>query len=352
MSAEKPLKPSLSAYPSGVGMRVARAALLVQLLRAPSAYAEETKGDDRRLEPSPEDQAAAQVLFEQGRELLKAERFEAACAKFDESLRLHGALGTQLNLADCYEKIGKTASAWILFRDAAVLARRSGREDRVSIAEERAGALEPKLSRLVIEVEGAVAGLEVRRDGQRVGKAQWGSALPVDPGRHEITASAPGKKDYKREVTIGGDAEKKTVRVPRLEDAPVETKPVVDDDTGDGQRIAGWIVGGAGVVAAGVGGVLGLLAKGKNDDSLEHCRPEAPNRCSAEGVSLRDGALGLGTGSTVLFAAGGALVVTGIVLVLTAPSGPEAAAPASGAHARRAIGWAVTPHGLGIGGRW
>src|SRR5262245_52199416 len=69
--------------------------------------------------PSDDERAAAQVLFDEGRKLLKDEKIELACAKFAESMRLDHAVGTQLNLADCYEKLGRTASAWINWVEAA-----------------------------------------------------------------------------------------------------------------------------------------------------------------------------------------------------------------------------------------
>ena len=75
-----------------------------------------------RSQQQAEDKAAAQVLFDEGRTLMDAERYGEACPKFAESLRLDAALGTQLNLARCYQLVGKTASAWILYLEAAALA--------------------------------------------------------------------------------------------------------------------------------------------------------------------------------------------------------------------------------------
>src|SRR6478735_9605838 len=54
---------------------------------------------------SPTDQAKAEALFDEGRRLLAAARFAEACPKFAESQRLDSALGTLLNLGDCYEKM-------------------------------------------------------------------------------------------------------------------------------------------------------------------------------------------------------------------------------------------------------
>ena len=56
------------------------------------------------------DSAAARALFTEGRTLMEAERFDEACPKLEESLRLDQGIGTQFNLAHCWEKQGRTAS--------------------------------------------------------------------------------------------------------------------------------------------------------------------------------------------------------------------------------------------------
>src|SRR5437868_5846248 len=70
------------------------------------------------------DKAAADVLFEQGRELLNSGSIAAACPKLEESLRLDRGIGTMLYLAECWKRAGKTASAWAQFREAEDLAAR------------------------------------------------------------------------------------------------------------------------------------------------------------------------------------------------------------------------------------
>src|ERR1044071_5690414 len=79
---------------------------------------------------SPPDVAAAQALFEQGRALMARERPEDACPKFEESQRLDPALGTEFNLASCYEKLGKLASAYALFTEVAATAHSTGQRQR------------------------------------------------------------------------------------------------------------------------------------------------------------------------------------------------------------------------------
>ncbi len=56
--------------------------------------------------------AAAQVLFDDALKLTNAGRYAEACPKFKSAQDLDPGMATQFRLADCYEHIGKTASAW------------------------------------------------------------------------------------------------------------------------------------------------------------------------------------------------------------------------------------------------
>ncbi len=284
---------------------------------------------------NPDQKAAAQVLFEKGRELVEQKSFAEACPKFAESLRLDPGLGTMLWLADCYENNGQTAAAWAEFKEAASVA--ALKEDpREAVARRRIAAIEPKLSYLgiVLPAGPSIPGLEVRRDGLAVSSTD---PIPVDPGIHAISATAPGRKPWNANVDVtSGRAEPLIVNVPVLEVATVEpaapppsTTPPGDVTTpGDGARSGGWgtrrVVGAslavAGVVGLGIGTALGLGAKSALDDSNSgnHCLPD--NECDATGKQSRNDAKGLATGSTISFIAGGALLVGGAVLFFTAPS--------------------------------
>ena len=77
-----------------------------------------------------EDETPARALFKQGRALANEGKYAEACPKFEESLRLEVGVGTQFNLADCWEHVGKTASAQKLFLGAAASAKAAGQVER------------------------------------------------------------------------------------------------------------------------------------------------------------------------------------------------------------------------------
>jgi hypothetical protein len=270
----------------------------------------------------PADQARAESLFAEGRRLLGTSRFAEACPKFAESQRLDPALGTQLNLGDCYEKTGQTASAWAVFRDAAAEAQRVSDARRGSVASERATALALRLVKLTILVPAAsrAPGLQVKRDGVLLDRAAWSTPTPMDPGWHAIEAVAPGKRRWTLPVTIDAAHPLTEITVPPLEDLAAPAATIDASATGRSQRLAGAIVAGTGVAALTAGAIFTGLAVAKNNDSAAHCHG---NLCDSVGVELRDDALGHARASTISVVAGLAAIAGGAALWWTAPTSPK-----------------------------
>jgi hypothetical protein len=147
----------------------------------------------------------SEKLFHEGRDLLKAGRVAEACDAFAGSQKLEAKLGTLLNLADCREKQGQTATAWSLFLEVKRLAAAEHDARRSAEAVRRASVIQAKLSYLTITVarERQVEGLVVKRNGLVVDRPQWNTPIALDPGDHVIEASAPGRKPWSTTRTLG-----------------------------------------------------------------------------------------------------------------------------------------------------
>jgi hypothetical protein len=275
------------------------------------------------------DKAAADTLFSEGKKLIAAGEVDAACAKFEASLAKVNRLGTQLALGSCYEKAGKTASAWAEFGAAARAAGKAHDPQRQHFAEEHAAALEARLSKLVIKLEPGyrVDGLEVKRDGVEVSAAELGSLVPVDPGEHTVEASAPGWFGWSTKVAVAGLPGVVEVIVPALGKTPVkldERKASVvaavampeQEDPSRNRRYLAYGVGVGGIAFVGASLVSGALASSKWSDAQTHCHDK---RCDPTGVDLAGSARTLGNVSTATFLIGTAAVATGIVLYLKLP---------------------------------
>ena len=172
-----------------------------------------------------DEKAVAEVLFLEGQRLLAAGQIEAACAKFEESERHDQAIGTLLNLGNCFEKAGRTASAWATFKEVADMAVAAHDATREQYAKQRAASLTPRLSKLTIVVPAEVNtdGLVIRRDGVQVGAALWGVAVPVDPGQHKIDVAAPGRRTWSTVANVEPDGSQSTVPIPALDRDPTAT---------------------------------------------------------------------------------------------------------------------------------
>lgn len=272
------------------------------------------------------DRVLADALFREGRALMEQEKIREACAKFAESYRLDRALGTLINLALCHEKEGRTATAWAEFNEAAAEAA-AEKDDREPFARKHVAALAAELPRLALAVApeaSALLSLEIRLDGAALGRAAWSSPLPIDPGEHEIRATAEGKRPWSANVIIPKGAGVTSLSVPALEDLPKPDRPPspppaspAEPRSGSAQRTLGWVAGGGGVAGLAVGTVFGLHALSLKSERDAHC--SSGNLCDQEGVDKDGEARSAATISTIGFVAGGVLAATGVVLILTAP---------------------------------
>jgi hypothetical protein len=287
-------------------------------------------------QPASKDAAMAETLFEEAKDLMQDGDFVNACPKLAESYRLDPGSGTLTALAMCHEKLNKTATAWAEFIEVVTEAQQAGRADREKFARQHVTALEPHLSRLMISVAPETARLpdvQVRRDRVVVGSAAWGVASPVDPGEHLIEATAPGHRAWSTRVTVGDRGDKESVDVPALEEKPEDTTSTASGDEtpaapkpapeaprrGDSQRIASYVVGGAGIVSLGLGSTFGLLAISKSSDAKGQCKSahaECPPSALHENSEAKTDALL----SDITFGAGVVAVGVGLYLLLSAPS--------------------------------
>ena len=286
--------------------------------------------------------AAAQVLYDRAIELMQAKQYDEACTKLEEVTRLvPEGLGAKLTLAECYEADGRLASAWLQYSLVSTAAARAGQGDRARLATEKAAALKPRLAKLTIKVPAVVKAmpdLAITRGGAAVGPAQFDEPIPIDVGNHVVAATAHGKKPWKLEAKIPADGAELVVEVPVLEDDPAERLTDPPKSAGPAEEggrpawllPAGIAVGGVGVAALAVGGVLGGLAMGKSSDAQDAC---PSGRCSEEGNALASEAGTFADAATGLFIGGGGLAAGGILMIALAPwddetkpaGGPDAA---------------------------
>lgn len=334
------------------------------------ALAAATAPSAAHAEPTQRERITARALFDDARKLMAKSKYDEACPKFEESQRLDPGIGTQFNLADCLEHLGKRASAWSSFLDVASAAKAAGQTARANVARTRAAALEPKIARLTISVVSPAPGLELKNDGVPVERPIWGTPIPIDAGTHVLTATAPAKKPWQGTVVTKDDGGVVTISVPALEALP-EGAADAADGSGDPAEAVGpggprrksstppkprtrtppvvaLMLQGMGAAGLLMSGVFAGVAKSLYYDSLANCPdPSKPNICFTEGAEQRERAHGLGDGATAAFIVGGAALAAGAVLWVTLPASRDDAT--RGVPPRRfAAGATVSPGQAGL----
>jgi serine/threonine-protein kinase len=324
------------------------------VLGAPSAAWAQTDAQQK---------AAAEALFDEGKQLLSQGQFESACRRFEQSQEIDPGVGTLLYLGDCYERSGRLASAWAIYREASSAAAAAGQGERTRIADERARRLAPSLSKLVLLVPqgNRVPGFELLLDNRVLSTGLFGVPFPVDAGQHEISARAPGRATWSNVIEIKPNADYRNLQIPVLVgnngaapgavatpyDTPAQSAaaggaaapaapvagsaaaelslgtPAASPGAPGPDRTVSYIVGGAGLVAIGVGVAFGLRASDKDDESKAGC----PSGCiTQEAADLNQQARTAATIANVSYVVGALALGTATYLFFTAGSGSETAA--------------------------
>ena len=280
---------------------------------------------------SKNDVIAAEALFEQGRTLMQQKQYGTACEKFEASHKLDPSVGALLNLGDCRQELGQTASAWVRYRQAAALALQLDDEKRAQFARERADALEDKLSYLSIDVpdQARRPDLVVTRNGEPVPPALWNQRTPMDPGSYLLRVEAPGHMPYGIRVELAPGGGEQRVTIPALRPGTAAPEQTMGAGAGPSQdesgpamplgrkvALASGAVSAAGLIA---GAVLGVQASSRWDRAKATCPDGNFDQCTDEGVELSKQANRKSKQSTVALSVGVAAAVAAAIFWYATP---------------------------------
>jgi hypothetical protein len=251
-------------------------------------------------------------MFEEARTLMEKGDYERACKLLAESQRMDPGGGTLLNLALCHDKQGRIATAWAEYNEALSAAIRDGRKDRQDFASERIAALRPHLPHLTVVAPPLPApGLEVEVDGADLPRATWGVAFPVDPGPHDVSARAPGRRPFAVHLATVQEGQNAEVRVPELE--PLASGAAAEAPTGT-TRLApmAFVSGAVAIAAVGTSAVTGLMALSAQNDARAKCSAARDYCPDPSGRDDQSRAVTLAWVSTVTLVVGAAAAATAI----------------------------------------
>jgi hypothetical protein len=274
--------------------------------------------------------AAAQKLFAEASRELDARQFASACPKLEVVTRMvPEGIGGRMALAECHEGWGKLASAWSHYLAAQGMATAAGQKQRAKECAAKVAELEPKLAMLTVQVPAEVKAapeVEIRRDGVALQVVQWGAAIPVDGGAHELTVTARGRAPRKWTVTVA-DGQKAAVTLQL--GAPVGE--VAIGARGGRSKVPGIALAAAGAASLITGGILvGVAAAGleqnralapKDEGGAPLCarepRPGEPGACESMRANADFAVTGGNAGMGLLV--GGGVLAAGAVIYLLLP---------------------------------
>jgi serine/threonine-protein kinase len=288
----------------------------------------------------------AESMFQEALVMMREGRFEDARRLLEASHKLEPRSGTLLSIAACNEELGRTATAWAQYKDAASLARAEGRNEHVEKATARAASVESRLSKLRVDAQTMQGGVQVtvELDGKLVLDGALGIDFAIDPGDHVISARAPGREPWSTTIRIGPSGDTQVVRLPELaplvppsSKPPGPTAPVAPPiapatfaDADTSLPVWPWVVGGLGLTSVGVGigfAVDQQLAASELEDRCGADRSRCPADYDFEPVRSREErshALGLGFSVSGGLALGAAVI--GLLVSTTETSNETARA--------------------------
>lgn len=291
-----------------------------------------------RAEAPPPNRTKADALANAASKLVEHGDYDQGCAMYAESARADPSTRRFLKVAECNERRGLIASAWISASEARDIAEVRGQPGMVRAAQKRGARLENKLGKIEITVprEADVPGLEIRRDGQVVSRAVFSFAVAADPGPHVVSASAPGKHPWSAEIGLSPGKMTVKVTIPTLEsERPPEgarthtlvarknpVLPPPEPTPGRTERTLGLVLGGAGVASLAAGTFFALRAQSTHSELANG--PCAGGTCASSAAELVDTYRAQSATANVFFLIGATSVVAGTILYFTAPSSKPA----------------------------
>jgi hypothetical protein len=298
--------------------------------------------------PSAADRATARRLATEGQVALKKGDFDTAADRFERANDLLAAPTFLVRLARARAGQGRLVEAYEIYRK---IIREGVEADKpeafkraLADAKLEVKAVEPRLAWISVNVVNANPNnVQVSLNDAVIPSAALGAQRPVDPGSLRVKAKAEGYRTSEVEVQLAEGEhlpaiEMRMVALPKAEPVAIARKePIMDENGGEqssfmSQSTLGYVtlgVGGAGLV---VGGITGLLAYSRHQDLVDtpcavkeanHCWVLDPTEDKQKQAQQTEKEMNtFATISTVSYIAGGALAVTGLILLVTAPEDP------------------------------
>ncbi len=273
----------------------------------------------------PAEKKRADKLFEDGRRYLANKEYALACTAFEQSQQADPAIGTQLNIALCYEEWGHVAAALKAFQEAERVAQ-AKHDNRAKAARKKVDELTPKVPHLTLEVPASADPSAIfLLDGKEADKSVLGGDMILEPGDHTMEVRVPGVPPKTTTITLAlGDHKRIPVEVPKpptvvvrqVVQAPPPAAVAAPPPPRDKPRLyAGIGLAAGGVVAVGVASAVALVARSDYNTAIAQC----PNSTCTTRKAYDDTQSAIRRANIASIVAGGGVVLAGagVYLILT-----------------------------------
>lgn len=266
--------------------------------------------------------------FEAGVRAFDEQRFGDAASEFERAYDLKPAWQVLYNLGSVYAALGRPVAAVAAFE-------RYREQGGTSVPEARRKEVDAELVRqrakiALLDITVNAPRAEVRVDAEAVGRSPLSLPVRVAGGTHTVEVFLDGRKPERRDVTVLPQqrihldfalvpivAPAPAAPAPRPSTPPsAKEPPPAVSDTGSGQRIAAYAIGGAGLIGVGIGVVFAVMGQNEHLDAVTTANAgDRPKAESMESDANREKTIGYAT-----LGASGAAALGGIILLMTAPS--------------------------------
>jgi hypothetical protein len=295
-------------------------------------------------QPSAADRTTARRLGNEGVIALKNGDYDTAADRFERANDLVSAPSFLVLLARARAGQGRLVEAYEIYR---TIIREGVQPDKpdafkraLADAKQEVKALEPRLAWVAVNVVGVrPEQVEVTLNGSVIPSAALGAQRPADPGVLRVEAKAEGYRSAEAVVNLTEGQhlppiELRMVELPKPQPvvAVKPEQPVMTADGGEpawvSQDTLGFValgLGGAGLVVGTVTGIIAINRRAELDDIP--CIEEVGDICYADtdpaivnrAVAADDDLKTFSTAANISFIAGGALAITGLILLATSP---------------------------------
>ncbi|MEZ4232799.1 MAG: tetratricopeptide repeat protein [Polyangiaceae bacterium] len=270
-----------------------------------------------QAKPSWKEVAAANQAAAKGRAAEKRGDYAAALEAYEESGSHVDSSANRRRLARAKAGLGRLLEARAELEH--VLNDQTASKGQQKKARKELDELVARIPRIDVQLPPGFSG-QLELDGEAFTPS--GEPQSVNPGRHSLRATAEGYRDFELELELQ-EGESKQAHV-ELEPLPEPSAsppiPSAEPDSTSLARPLGYVSLGVGVVGVALGSYFGLQAKSTRDELGDAC---VQDRCPTELKTKYDDGKQQALFSTIGFAVGGAGLVTGVVLLLLAPSETE-----------------------------